>query len=199
MKNTIGLILVSIALAACTTEDKSPVNQTEVADVELVGNNGEVLSVIQVTGYTYIEVQNSGRRLWLAANPVEVSEGDIISWGQFAVMRDFKSQSLDRTFDEILFVSAIYPGPDPAPAPVAVNNVGIVRSTESASGYTYAEILTDNGENIWLAVPSTQLSEGDRVTWQGGSLMTDFTSNSLDRTFPEIFFVSALAPATSRQ
>ena len=168
-------------------------------DAELTGNRGQILSVIQVQGYTYIEVRNSGRSVWLAGNPVEVSEGDIVSWGQSAVMRNFKSQALDRTFDEILFVSAIYRGADgPPPPPLASpqaalnRNAGTVLSAENAAGYTYVEVQTGAGDSIWLAVPLTPLVGGDQVVWQGASLMRDFSSETLGKTFPEILFVSAV-------
>jgi hypothetical protein len=36
---------------------------------------------------------------------------------------------------------------------------------------------------------------GDRVSWQGGSMMTNFKSNSLDKTFPEILFVQSVSVA----
>ena len=37
------------------------------------------------------------------------------------------------------------------------------------------------------------MSVGSRVSWQGGSKMTNFTSNSLDKTFDEILFVQGVS------
>ena len=37
------------------------------------------------------------------------------------------------------------------------------------------------------------MKEGSRVSWQGGSKMTDFKSNSLDKTFAEILFVQGIS------
>jgi len=191
------LALGCFLLVSCSGDDTATNDETVVADADLTGNRGQVLSVIQVQGYTYIEVRNSGRSIWLASNPVEVSEGDVIGWGQSAVMRNFKSQVLDRTFDEVVFVSAIYPGTDGAPPPplpqVAVNqNAGTVLSAENAAGYTYVEVQTDAGDSVWLAAPLTSLVQGDQIVWQGASLMRGFTSKTLARTFPEILFVNAV-------
>ena len=196
MNKIVILALGCLLLVSCSGDHTATNDETVVADAELTGNRGQVLSVIQVQGYTYIEVRNSERSIWLASNPVEVSEGDVISWGQSAVMHNFKSQALDRTFDEVVFVSAIYSGTDGAPPPtpqVAVNrNAGTVLSAENAAGYTYVEVQTDAGDSVWLAAPLSSLVQGDQIVWQGASLMRGFTSETLGKTFPEILFVSAV-------
>ena len=189
MKKIIFLATACFILAACSSETPPAGDETVFADAELTGNTGQVLSAIQVQSYTYIEVRNNGRNLWLAGNPVEVNEGEIISWADSAMMRNFESKALDRTFDELMFVSAIYKGGDGAPQPTADGNSGVVRSNEDAAGYTYIELETDAGQVVWLAAPLTAVAVGNRVSWQGGSMMTNFASNSLNRTFPEILFV----------
>jgi hypothetical protein len=52
--------------------------------------------------------------------------------------------------------------------------------------------ITANGKDVWLAGPQTVLSEGQTVTWGGGMVMRDFTSNTLSRTFDQIYFVNDL-------
>lgn len=193
MKKLSILAAACLALAACGGESPSSGNDAAVADAELTGNTGQVLSVIQVPGYTYAEVRNNGRNLWIAGNPTEVEEGEIISWSDAAMMRNFQSKTLNRTFDELLFVSAIYKGADGAPQPVAAMNTGVVQSTANAAGYTYIELETDAGQVVWLATPETAMTVGSRVSWQGGSKMTNFTSSSLDKTFDEILFVQGIS------
>lgn len=193
------LVICSIAflfLAACGGDNAPDDNIVAISDADLTGNRGQVLSSIQVPGYTYIEVRNNGRNIWLAGNPVEVAEGDVISWGQSAVMQNFKSTELDRVFEEILFVSAVYQGGDAAPqaasAAPAVVNSGTVLSTENAAGYSYVEVETGAGTIVWLAAPVTEIAVGQRVEWRGASKMTNFSSPSLDRTFEEILFVTGI-------
>ncbi len=65
-----------------------------------------------------------------------------------------------------------------------------VLETMNAGGYTYAKLATAGGEK-WVAGPETTLAVGDKVQVDGGQLMTDFHSNTLDRTFPEIYFISS--------
>lgn len=63
---------------------------------------------------------------------------------------------------------------------------GAVVETMNSAGYTYVKIDTGNGE-VWAAGPQTIVELGDNVA-VSGSLMTDFSSSSLGRTFDEIIF-----------
>jgi hypothetical protein len=201
MKRSIILTIVTLLLAACGSDNAPDDNKAAVSDSELSGNRGEVLSSIQVPNYTYIEVRSDGRILWLAGNPVEVEDGDIIAWNPEMVMQDFQSSALNRTFDEVVFVSAVRQGTDTAGTDTAPEvaqlepeaNSGTVRSTEKAAGYTYIELETDAGDMVWLAVPQTAVVVGNRVAWQGGSVMVNFESRSLGKTFPEILFVGGVS------
>ena len=192
LKKLAILATACLALAACGGDTSSSGDVAAVPDAELTGNKGQVLSVIQVPGYTYVEVRNNGRNLWLAGNPMEVAEGEIISWADAAMMRNFESKTLNRTFEELMFVSAFYKGGAGAPQSANTNS-GIVRSAQNAAGYTYIECETDAGQVVWLATPETDMSVGSRVSWQGGSTMTNFTSSSLNKTFDEILFVQGIS------
>jgi len=66
---------------------------------------GKVLSVTSAAGYTYMEVDLGNKKTWLAATSIEIKEGDTVQWKAASVMNNFKSNTLQRTFKEILFVS----------------------------------------------------------------------------------------------
>lgn len=193
LKTLTILAAACLALAACGGETTSGGDVAAVSDEQLTGNNGQVLSVVQVPGYTYVEVRTNGRNLWLAGNPVEIAEGDIISWSDAAMMRNFESKTLGRTFEELMFVSAIYKGADGAPQAAANPNSGVVKATENAAGYTYMQLETEAGQVVWLATPETDMAVGTHVSWRGGSKMSNFTSSSLNRTFDEILFVQGVS------
>jgi hypothetical protein len=196
MKTPVILAIVTLLLAACGSDNAAVDNKAVVSDTELSGNRGQVLSSIQVPNYTYIEVRTDGRILWLAGNPVEVDDGEVIAWDPAMVMQDFQSNALNRTFDELVFVSAVHQGADAAPTVAQLEpeaNRGTVRSTENAAGYTYIELETDAGNIVWLAAPQTEVAVADRIAWQGGSIMVNFESRSLGKTFPEILFVSGVS------
>lgn len=79
-------------------------------------------------------------------------------------------------------------------APAGGANSGVVKSAQSAGGYTYVEVQQANGV-IWIAAPETQVKAGDKVSWDGGAMMSNFTAKSLNRTFDKIVFAGGLAVA----
>jgi len=70
---------------------------------------------------------------------------------------------------------------------------GEIVETMNAAGYTYVLLNTDSGK-IWAAVTETSVKVGQRVSVPAGELMTDFSSNALNRTFDKIYFVSGIYP-----
>lgn len=107
MNKVIFLLASCLLAAACDNKTPDDV-RTTIPDDELNGNRGQVISTVDVSRYTYIEVRSNGGQVWLAGPPIKLSEGDVITWGDYAVMREFTSRELDRTFDELLFVAAVY-------------------------------------------------------------------------------------------
>ncbi|MEZ4403783.1 MAG: hypothetical protein R3B06_27410 [Kofleriaceae bacterium] len=79
----------------------------------------------------------------------------------------------------------------PHPAMTVPTKLATVRETMNAGGYTYARLDVDGAE-VWAAGPETALTVGAQVTFLGGSLMENFHSTTLDRTFAKIYFVSDL-------
>lgn len=73
--------------------------------------------------------------------------------------------------------------------PVAARSVtGVISEVIQVPNYTYLHITTSGGEE-WAAVNSTSsVQKGQSVTITQASLMTDFTSNTLKRTFASIWF-----------
>jgi len=73
------------------------------------GVRGVAQQVINSGGYTYVVVKGDKGEVWVALPPVQVKKGDKVEVapGDAMVMRDFKSRSLNRTFEEILFASRI--------------------------------------------------------------------------------------------
>ncbi len=69
--------------------------------------SGRVASVQSAAGYNYIEVDRNGSSMWLAAPASAVKVGDNIAWTGGATMRNYASKSLNRTFEEVLFVGDV--------------------------------------------------------------------------------------------
>lgn len=68
---------------------------------------------------------------------------------------------------------------------------GTVLETMDSGGYTYAFIDTGTDQR-WIAATETPVAVDDVVQTDTGMAMTGFTSNTLDRTFNVVYFVSSL-------
>ena len=73
----------------------------------MAAHKGKVLQKIDAAGYTYLEVEEKGRKLWIAVLKTDVAKGDMIEIPESPTMVNFTSKTLNRTFDEILFAAGI--------------------------------------------------------------------------------------------
>jgi hypothetical protein len=64
---------------------------------------------------------------------------------------------------------------------------GKVVETMNSGGYTYV-CLEKRGKKIWVAVPEMKVTVGQKIGFQPGMEMINFTSKSLNRTFERIIF-----------
>lgn len=73
--------------------------------------NGAVKSVTNSAGYSFIEVdQGGGKSVWVAAMQTPMKAGDQVKWQGGMTMNNFTSRSLGRTFEQIVFASALTVG-----------------------------------------------------------------------------------------
>lgn len=72
------------------------------------GKKGKVTQTMNAGGYTYVEVAvKKGQKTWLAVPEIQVGVGDSIEFPETPPLINFKSRTLDRTFDRISFVPGI--------------------------------------------------------------------------------------------
>lgn len=71
------------------------------------GHKGKVLQVMEAGSYTYLEVEEKGQKLWIAALKTKLSKGDIVEFPDSKPMERFESKTLKRTFDKIIFAESI--------------------------------------------------------------------------------------------
>jgi hypothetical protein len=82
-------------------------------------------------------------------------------------------------------------GAAPAGQPGAETVAGTVRETMDAASYTYVRVGTDKGD-VWAAAPQFAVKVGERVVVPLQMPMQNFHSQSLNRDFPLIYFVSEI-------
>ena len=72
-----------------------------------VGHKGKVVQTMDAAGYTYVEVEEKGQKLWLAVMKTEVKKGDIVEFPDSPPMVNFESKTLKKTFDKIIFAEGL--------------------------------------------------------------------------------------------
>ena len=68
---------------------------------------GKVLSTMDAAGYTYLEVTQNKKTIWLAGPKIAVKKGDVVRFEDGMVMTNFESKTLKRTFPAITFVNRV--------------------------------------------------------------------------------------------
>jgi hypothetical protein len=106
---TIFTLLALAMVAVFGTSVAAP--QTDSSVIRLAAaqypNEGKVLEVIETSMYTYLQVSSDNGPVWIAASKVSVSEGSTIGYGSGAVMKNFYSKTLNRSFGTIIFLDKV--------------------------------------------------------------------------------------------
>lgn len=202
MKNILSIIIIAllVSLAGCDSKEAAievAAPEAQVIEAEDLNNRkGTVVEFSQVSGYTYALVENNDGQQWFAGPTAELEAGQTVYWNQGAVMNSFNSKALGKTFESITFIDRYLTSPSmmtavKAKAVVSSAPGGEVISVQEAIGYIYLEIQTETGI-VWVAAPTADIKAGDQVEWSGASLMRNFSSKTLDRSFSEIYFVAGV-------
>lgn len=160
-----------------------------------------VLETLDSGGYTYARVETGSEggesaEIWVAGPVTPLTVGQQVSLAGAMGMENFRAASLDRTFDAILFVGRFAgpgtgaPGADVGSQPPGADAGTVVEVAHSA-GYSYI-LVEREGVREWVAGNQIEVSEGQTVTWDGGTVMQAFQSPSLGRTFDRILFADGL-------
>jgi hypothetical protein len=68
-------------------------------------NEGTVIEVIHANEFTYLEVARAEGKEWIAVQKMEIRPGARIRYEDGAVMQDFYSKLLKRTFPSVMFIN----------------------------------------------------------------------------------------------
>lgn len=106
---TLRFVFAAVALAM------APMPATVSAASATAPFTGKVVQTMDVGSYTYAEIDTGDAKIWAAAPRTALKVGDEVVAPDGILMRNFTSKTLDRTFEEIYFVSSLRP-PGEAPA-----------------------------------------------------------------------------------
>lgn len=118
------------------------------------GISGKVAETMEASGYTYVLVDKGTEKVWVAGPRTAVKVGDEVYVPEGSTMANFESKSLKRTFEQIIFSSAIMVGgADNAGAPVqppadhtkaaTPATVDLKGITKATGGKSVAEIFAE--------------------------------------------------------
>ena len=109
---------------------------------------GEVLEVRDVEGYTYLRLKTGQGEMWAAVPTASVKKGARVSLVNAALMQNFESKTLKKTFDKIVFAqlagtAALLGAPQAATRPAAVSEgLPKVAKATGTGARTIAEVFT---------------------------------------------------------
>lgn len=109
MKNTLALLALAAVAGTALAAPQQNADTIKLAAASQYPNKGKVLEVIDTEMYTYLQVSTDTGSVWLAASKTNVAKGTTISYPNGAVMSNFHSKSLNRTFDSIIFIDKVMP------------------------------------------------------------------------------------------
>ena len=69
--------------------------------------SGKVIETMNSAGYTYVRIENKGKKAWVAVPETKVVKGQNISFAPGMEMKDFESKTLKRKFDTIIFSEGV--------------------------------------------------------------------------------------------
>jgi translation initiation factor 1 (eIF-1/SUI1) len=68
---------------------------------------GKVLETMDSGGYTYAQIDNKGKKIWIAIPQAKVTKGKTMTFKPGMEMKNFESKTLKRKFDSIIFSDGI--------------------------------------------------------------------------------------------
>lgn len=148
-------VLTLFVFTSCEKEKEEPKTTTE--QVPAGVRSVKAVESMDASNYTYINVDENGKYLWIAVPQMEVKKGDLLYFSKSMEMKNFKSESLNRTFESILFVEDISkelanPGakqPHPVPSTAREDKISVQKLKDGKSiGEIFGEINKLNGKNV---------------------------------------------------
>jgi starvation-inducible outer membrane lipoprotein len=84
----------------------------------------------------------------------------------------------------------------PAAEAVAQVHKAVVNEVLQTSKYTYLNV-TEDGNEVWIAVPKTEAEVGETYYYRGGLKKTNFKSVEHNRVFETVYLVSGISKSPS--
>jgi len=133
---------------------------------------GKVIESMDSGGYTYVQIENNGKKTWVAVPKTKVVKGQDITFAPGAEMGNFESKTLKRKFDSIIFSGGVIDqgvkGSEKSPgskgSAVVVTEKIQVDKASGSDAYTVAEIFQQSkdleGKKVVIRGKVVKAAEG---------------------------------------
>ena len=103
------LFAIIIFLLGCGNDDskkqETVENTNQISNVESNSRSGIVVDKMEAGTYSYLQLKENDKLYWVAVPRMEIENGESIYFSEYMEMKDFKSETLDQTFESVLFVN----------------------------------------------------------------------------------------------
>ena len=147
IRKMLFLVLGSFFLIMLTTSSGFAENERQ----------GTVVETLDAANYTYLNIQTSTQKLWVAIPASVVEVGEVVTYLQGMVMNDFHSKSLNKTFDSIIFSPGLE-GKD--------KKVDKTVSTPQQSSASFADAVANENNN-----PTSSQSRTGETSGSAGAMV----------------------------
>lgn len=201
---------VSIIAQTPTQPQTSPQTPPQPQSPKLYSHKITIDSVLQTSKYTYVKAtekfKGKDSLIWMALPTIQPKIGGTYYYETGLAMGTFQSKELNRTFKQILFLGCLGTTPEMLPnniiPPPAVETAQAFVAPAKEHPFTVKEILPagsymylrvdEAGKEEWIAVVKVPVAVGQKYSYADAAPMKQFFSKELNRTFPEVLFVSKL-------
>ena len=121
-------------------------------------HSGLVKESLEAGIYTYLLVEENGNEYWIAGPKTQVGTGKVIQFDEEMWMENFKSQTLNRTFDKVMFASNIrWQGMTAVEPAAAMAQMGATQASVSKdAGLLTVEKIFSDKQNLAGQLVSVQ-------------------------------------------
>ena len=112
MKRTYLAVALSVAvivgISGCKAKNEAAAPAPQAAQpgapAEMgISLSGKVVETMNSGGYTYVSIENNGKKTWVAMPETKVKVGQSVTCQPGMPMDNFTSKTLKRTFDRVIF------------------------------------------------------------------------------------------------
>jgi hypothetical protein len=99
-------VLFFVGASGCKKDAPAPASQAQPAantEQAAMSLSGKVVETMNSGGYTYVSLENNGKKTWVAIPATAVKVGQEVKCQPGMEMRNFTSKTMNRTFESIFF------------------------------------------------------------------------------------------------